>query len=289
MKHILVMMSGVLILGLLTACGQAKQPIPALAHESQSLNSGGQPSAAHHEHGKHNESGGEAVKQKVSFGFTSGTAHAGNKEKLTIRIQDEHEAPVYQFRVNHEKLMHLIVVSRDLSFFNHIHPVYRGKGVFDVDLSFPAGGDYKLFTDFVPEGGKPAVLSEWVKVGGEARPSAPLKADSRLVTETEGIRIDLTLGSAKPNQDTMLTFRISDAKTGRGIDNLQPYLGTAGHVVILSADAEQYLHVHPVDEKATGPVVQFSTSFPRAGLYKIWGQFQHQGKVLTAPFTVEVK
>jgi hypothetical protein len=36
-----------------------------------------------------------------------------------------------------------------------------------------------------------------------------------------------------------LTFDIRDAKTKQGIDNLEPYLGAVGHVLILSEDAGQ--------------------------------------------------
>lgn len=43
-----------------------------------------------------------------------------------------------------------------------------------------------------------------------------------------------------------------------------------------------------MDEKATGPNAKFMTSFPKSGLYKIWGQFQQNGKVFTVPFTINV-
>ncbi|MNV94653.1 hypothetical protein D3C71_1894700 [compost metagenome] len=66
-------------------------------------------------------------------------------------------------------------------------------------------------------------------------------------------------------------------------------MGAVGHVVILSADAEQYIHVHPLDEKATGPIARFATSFPEAGTYKLWAQFQHNGEVITSSFVVDVK
>ena len=37
-----------------------------------------------------------------------------------------------------------------------------------------------------------------------------------------------------------------------------------------------------------GPDVMFHTNFPRAGLYKVWGQFQHQDHIITAAFVVNV-
>lgn len=40
--------------------------------------------------------------------------------------------------------------------------------------------------------------------------------------------------------------------------------------------------------KSGGPDVMFHTNFPHAGLYKVWGQFQHKGKIITANYVVNV-
>jgi hypothetical protein len=89
-----------------------------------------------------------------------------------------------------------------------------------------------------------------------------------------------------------------------------------GHAVILSGDTRIYLHAHPMEggtesmshegmkhdmpskggstgkidaaPKTGGPDVVFHTNFPTPGLYKVWGQFQHRGKIITAPFVVSV-
>ncbi|MDF2649998.1 MAG: hypothetical protein K0Q73_5803, partial [Paenibacillus sp.] len=197
--------------------------------------------------------------------------------------------PVNDYKVNHEKLLHLIIVNHDLSFFNHIHPEFKGSGKFTINTSFPAGGEYKVFADFIPSGGSSTTLSEWVKVEGKEGEHAAITADSKLVKEVDGKEIELALSSTKSKEDVTLTFNLRDAKTKQGINNLEPYLGAVGHVVILSADSEKYLHVHPLDEKATGPKAEFATSFPQSGTYKIWGQFQHNGKVITVPFVIDVK
>ena len=104
-----------------------------------------------------------------------------------------------------------------------------------------------------------------------------------------GKEIELSLSNTLSNEEVVLAYHIQDAKTKQGINNLEPYLGAVGHVVILSEDAEQYIHVHPLDERSTGPNAEFATTFPHSGIYKIWGQFQHQGEVMTVPFVVEIK
>jgi hypothetical protein len=37
-----------------------------------------------------------------------------------------------------------------------------------------------------------------------------------------------------------------------------------------------------------GPNVSFRASFPKPGLYKAWGQFQHKGKIMMADFVLKV-
>jgi hypothetical protein len=70
-------------------------------------------------------------------------------------------------------------------------------------------------------------------------------------------------------------------------------MGAVGHVVIISSDRKEFLHVHPTQEVSPGwnggPKVSFSTSFPKPGIYKAWGQFQHNRRTVTADFILNVK
>ncbi|KRE99903.1 hypothetical protein ASG89_27305 [Paenibacillus sp. Soil766] len=282
------LISAVLAVLLLSACGSVREASGKSQHGSHEAASS--PAGAS-EHGGH---GGETPKpastnMKASFAFGSTGLKAKEKSELTILITDDTGKPVTDYQVNHEKLLHLIIVNHNLSSFQHIHPAYQGNGKFTVSASFDAGGDYKLIADFIPTGGSSTTLSQWVKVAGKEAEHTVLKADAKLRQEVSGKAVELSLSSTKPKEDVTLTFTIRDAQTNKEITNLQPYLGAVGHVVILSADAEQYIHVHPLAEKATGPVAKFATSFPEAGIYKLWGQFQHNGEVFTVPFVVEVK
>ena len=70
---------------------------------------------------------------------------------------------------------------------------------------------------------------------------------------------------------------------------VEPYLGARGHLVALRQGDGAYLHVHPLDERTagTGPV-RFATEFPTRGLYRLFLQFQVDGRVHTAAFTQSV-
>ncbi|GFN33248.1 hypothetical protein [Paenibacillus xylaniclasticus] len=215
---------------------------------------------------------------------------AGQDSEITIRIQDAAGVPVTKFALLHEKLLHLIIVSEDLRDFRHIHPGYDGSGVFRVVTQFADGGRYKWFADFVPNGNESVTRSGWLTVDGKPVYDAPaLQADASLIQQVEGTEVELVMGEAKAGEPTQLHFRFRDVESGKEADGMQSYLGAAGHVVIVSSDMEQYLHVHPADSQVEAEAeADFSTVFPTSGLYKIWGQFQRDGRVLTVPFVVKV-
>ncbi|MBT2738998.1 hypothetical protein [Bacillus sp. ISL-7] len=224
---------------------------------------------------------------KVEFSFNE-KPESGKQIPLNIQVNNKNGQPIKDFDVEHEKLMHLIVVSKDLSYFDHIHPEYKGNGLFTIISNFPSGGEYKLFADFVPKGAEKMVKTYDVTVAGNKVKTTPLIEEKELTKVVDGKEVTLKFDHLMTEMDLTMTFTIKDANTKQPITNLQPYLGAVGHVVAISGDTETYLHVHPIDEKATGPDAKFMTSFPEGGLYKIWGQFQQNGKVITVPFTINV-
>lgn len=211
--------------------------------------------------------------------------------KSNTRIQFMAHGPdgklVTQFAMMHEKLLHLIVVSKDLSYFNHIHPEYDGEGLFTIDTTFPFGGEYRLFAEFQPEGGGSVVSRQAIMLSGMAEPK-PLLPDKTLTKSTEREQITLTYDQLAAGKETNLTFHIADAKTKKPANNLEPYLGAAGHVVIISGDSEQYIHVHPDDAKSQDAAPVFHAAFPSPGIYKVWGQFARDGRLITVSYTLQV-
>ncbi|SFX80719.1 hypothetical protein SAMN04487866_1287 [Thermoactinomyces sp. DSM 45891] len=230
------------------------------------------------------------VEEQVHLEWSFNQSPVANQEgMLTIQVNDHSGKPVQDFKMNHEKKMHLIVVSEDLATFEHIHPEFKGQGRFEVMVPFASAGKYKLIADFIPENGNQIVQTHWVEVQGEKRAKQSLLPDSNLTKVIDGKEITLSFDKqVKVNEEVMLNFQFKDAKSKKPITDLEPYLGAVGHVVIISEDTEKYLHVHPMDEATKGPDAKFHTTFPEKGIYKIWGQFQQNGKVFTVPFVVKV-
>ncbi|MGM0715052.1 hypothetical protein ACWKW1_25450 [Brevibacillus parabrevis] len=246
------------------------------------------------DHTKHNQpaTGGKETtnssKIQAVWKFSSQTPKSNQREEVSIQIQDNTGKPIEKFDINHEKEMHLIVVSKDLSTFQHLHPGSKGNGLFTVTTTFPTGGDYKLIADFIPSGGEAKTESQWITVSGQAPSPSQLQPDKNMTKVVEGKEVTLAFDKLQSGQEATMTFSFKDAASKQPITNLQPYLGAVGHVVIISSDVEKYIHNHPLEEKATGPDAKFGTEFPNSGIYKIWGQFQQNGKVFIVPFVVEV-
>ncbi|TLS51581.1 hypothetical protein EMG79_06615 [Klebsiella pneumoniae] len=214
---------------------------------------------------------------------------AGEDASIRLELATKEGKPVEAFDLNHEKLLHLIVVSKDLSYFNHIHPEYKGEGVFEISNVFPAGGAYRLIADFKPTDGDAMTKLTWAEVGGApAAPQAVVPSES-LNSVVAGKRVSLAAEGLVEDEEATLTFAIADEASGEPISDLEPYLGAIGHVVVLSEDGERYVHVHAEADQGTGPEAKFETTFPKAGIYKIWGQFQHRGEVFTVDYVVNVE
>lgn len=208
---------------------------------------------------------------------------------ISILIKDKKGKPIPKFDVVHEKLMHMIIVSKDLSYFSHIHPEYKGNGEFDIKTSLPAAGDYNIITEFTPKGSEDNGLQRhWIHVEGVAPAQESIEPDKHMTKVIDGKKVTLSFDHIMAGMDLDMKFTIRDAKTNKPITNLEPYMGAMGHAVAISKDLKEYLHIHPMPSKKQGPDVTFMVYFPKKGVYKIWGQFQYEGKVFVAPFVVKV-
>ncbi|OZM70152.1 hypothetical protein CFN78_26635 [Amycolatopsis antarctica] len=213
------------------------------------------------------------------------TVAAGPEQPFSFRVTGPDGRPVTAYEVEHEKPLHLIVVRRDTSAFQHVHPELGPDGTWTVPLDTTAPGSYRVFADFVPSGGPALTLGTDLSVAGEFTPVT--HAESRDTT-VDGYRVWLD-GDLTPGRTSRLTLAV--ARDGEPVTDLQPYLGAYGHLVALRAGDLAYLHVHPDGEPgdgrtAPGPTVTFFAEVPTAGTYRMFLDFQHEGTVRTAEFTV---
>ncbi len=207
---------------------------------------------------------------------------------LQFRIVSATGAPVKRYATVHEKLLHLIVVRNDLAAFQHVHPTLGDDGTWRVPLDLERAGDYRVFADFMPAGGRALALGANLHVAGRYDPQ-PLPPVSE-TAEVDGYTVKLN-GTPNADEESMLTLSVS--RDGKPVSDLQPYLGAYGHLVALRASDLAYLHVHPMGDAGdatttSGPDIAFHTTFPSPGSYRLFLDFQHRDVVRTAAFTVNI-
>jgi len=208
----------------------------------------------------------------------------GAPAQLQFAVHDPYkDRQVTSFQVVHEKLFHMYVISQDMQFFLHDHPVYQPDGSFHYDIAFPKPGMYRILSDFYPDGATPQLIAKSVIVPGPA--PAPLQLSRDYSTkDTENMQVQFWTDPPPPiaGFKTLLYFKVSP------VEGYEKWLGAWGHMLVASDDLIDMIHTHPFIADG-GPQVQFDVTFPRARGYRVWVQFQRNGVVNTAHFDVPVK
>jgi YHS domain-containing protein len=214
---------------------------------------------------------------------------------------------VKEFEVVHERLLHVVMVTDDLAWFEHQHPQRGPDRLFRLTWTFPRPGRYRLYADFTPADGDNQVKQLALTVGGSTAAQVELKPDLKRVKQLGDYRVELRVQPEplRMERATLLTYVISDRR-GRPIRDMQPLIGAMGHLFAISEDGQQWVHTHTVHATAsppaevgalhvtpaiateTGPAFSFKLTLPAGGLYKTWAQFMHDNRVVTVPFTFQV-
>lgn len=241
------------------------------------------------------------------------TMAGGRAATLRFQVIDGFGDPVSAFETDHTKLFHLIIVSRDLSYFTHIHPTLQRDGRFSVSWTPPRYDDsYYLYGQFRPTG-----LVDGVTIrlpltvpGTVIRTPVPLTADTTTMKTLRGnvLMLDpptagFRVGAAK------VRFMVHDASTGQMVTDLEPLLGARAHLIAIkgNADGRVFEHAHDMGaEMVAGGgghaehgggggtfdskgMLSFDVRFPSRGLYRLWAQYRRDGRDATQFFTVNVR
>lgn len=223
-------------------------------------------------HGEHGDHEGESTSEVQADVKLEG-------EELTITLTDLEGNPVDDLEVNHEKMMHLIVISEDLEVFNHLHPEKVSEGVFTAKADLEEGM-YQAFVDIKPSELKYVNEAHPVMVGehgGHEDAHVHLEPESQWTKEQDDYSVTLDVNNFSVKENVVLTFDIEGAEP-------EDYLGALGHVVVVDEGLEEFIHVHP--REGEEPV--FEAHFSKPGMYKLWAEFKLKGKVYAFPYVLEI-
>jgi len=226
-------------------------------------------------------------------------------KSVLLRLIPEYHGQLFRdLMIVHEHPMHLIIVSSDLSDYDHVHPIPQPDGSLQLPYTFPHPGQYLLYADITPTGQRAQIFRLPLTV----HPSSP---QTELMTNAPDLTPSPSLAKPLPDDPTMTAQLIFQPRTpeagiethflfrltenGLPVNDLGPFMGAMAHCVIISQDTQIFLHCHPeqllspTPDARAGPDIPFATIFPKPGLYKIWGQFRRAQKMFTVDFVVEVK
>lgn len=194
-------------------------------------------------------------------------------------------APQRAFTPVHERDLHLIVVNRELTSFQHVHPTRGPDGDWSVDLPALGPGSYRAVADFQVAGGPRLALGTDLGVAGQYVPDR--LGPPRARTTVDGY--DVTLATERGDGGEV-TAALTVTRNGVAVTDLQPYLGARGHLVAMRSGDLAYAHVHPIGDDNGAPAdgtVRFDATLASAGRYGLFLDFKHAGTVHTAAFTFD--
>ena len=196
-----------------------------------------------------------------------GIVSSGVQRTLTLTVTDSawrFAKPGERLRVgqttplmpDHGKLMHLFLVEAGgKGAVAHLHPVRKDARTFTTPLTAIHAGTYWLFADVVHESGATRTIVDTVTVtDGESSPSAdgddawslqPPTVNAAPATLSDKATFAIAIDRAPTiGSDVVITARLTNAD-GSSMP-LAPWLGMAGHAMLLRTDGAVFMHLHPM-------------------------------------------
>src|SRR5580704_5317071 len=250
-------------------------------------------------------------------------------DQLTLRIEEDfwHESRKNQWSMtlipDHGHLMHAFLIRVPaMDRFYHLHPEQANDGSFTLKLPTMPPGKYKIFADIVRGTGFPETMVSEIDLpnvtgsafsgddsgvdasekSGRTMSVAPLADGGRMLWEQDREAL-------KAGQVSWLRFIVEDAEH-KPADDLEPYMGMAGHAEFVRSDFSVFAHIHPagsvpmasimvaqkdfgspMDHSSMHPLagkLSFPYGFPQPGDYRLFVQVKRHGQVETGVFDAHV-
>jgi hypothetical protein len=247
---------------------------------------------------------------KASVSIQDGQLLLTAQERKLDALIPDHGHPMHLFAVRTPQMDRLL----------HLHPAMNASGAFANSLPAMDAGTYRIYADIVhgsvageiaetltaelktpQQIGRPLEGDDSVGVAPAVLGTeSPLSSGARMIWERDSSPFE-------SRRAFVFRFRIVNAD-GSAAEDLQPYMGMAGHAVFLSTDGSVFAHVHPsgsvpmpllalasrqIDPHAghhmpVPSTVEFPFGFPKAGDYRIFVQVKRGGRVETGFFGAHV-
>jgi Cupredoxin-like domain len=203
---------------------------------------------------------------------------AGKDVEVILTIKNEQEQIVRDLPNAIDNLLHITLVTQDLSDLSDLALKLESDGTFRVHHTFADDGRYTFFVDLMTPDGRVSTQTIGFGVAGKESPKQELKADQHLSKTVAGLRVELKPdGELTAGKVVQLTITATDTTNQPDIKN--------ENLIVISEDGKECVHAQPVSDNENALTI----TFPKAGLYKIWLMIDRGGKVTDVPFVVKVK
>jgi hypothetical protein len=235
------------------------------------------------------------------------TSHHTVTVSFTVQLPSGKPLTQYRTGPGPHTGVHLIIVRNDLAYIIHDHPPIGPNGLLKQTVTFPAPGPYHVLVDVYPQlrGVLPNFqLTQNIHVNGPYHPQ-PLPAfSSKLVVD--GYHFTM---QAHPQlhaiQAEFMHVDVTDS-AGRPV-TFTPWFGALAHAIFFRKGTLDYFHTHicapnapncgtlagvrasAVTGSSTAPgKITIGTLLAAPGTWRLFLQMKLHGRIVTAPFTLQV-
>jgi hypothetical protein len=229
----------------------------------------------------------------------SAPAEAGKKLDVKIKLSKADGSPVRysDLLVMHTQRIHLLIEEPALGDYHHEHPVLTDTpGEYTFSFTPQRSAPYRIWADLVPTAtGVQELPFTDLPSAGTAGPI--IDKATQFTSQVEGINFVLTLGGngepLKADQARRMDIMATDA-AGKPVTQFEPVMNAFAHLVGFYDDYRTVVHLHPTGGDVTdpdargGPGLGFMFFPPRPGFIRLYCQVSVNGRMIFAPFNVNV-
>ena len=241
-------------------------------------------------------------------GFQPTRVPSPGRTPLSFTIRQPSGAPLTDYRrgPGPHTGIHLIIVRRDLGVMIHHHPPIAANGRVSETVNLPTPGPYRVLVDAYP-GAKGAPrnfqLHSDLRVDGVYRPQRlpRFAARQKVGGYTITLRAPKQLHAIEA---ATLKATVTDP-SGKPVV-FHPWFGALAHAIFFRQGSLDYFHTHvcgpstpgctsvlggaKVVGRPAGPGhLNVGVLLPVAGTWRLFLQFRDRGRIVTAPFTLQVQ
>lgn len=225
---------------------------------------------------------------------------AGKKAEVTLKLETIKGAPVNpaDLLVIHSQPVHVLIADTALGDFHATHAVPAGRpGEFVFSFEPAGAGPYRVWADVVPVATGLEELP-FTDIGGAYAPKEAADKADTLLADAGGFHFQIAFAGGNGSQVTarqiqLMRLNVTDA-SGQPVRRLEPFLNAFAHVTAIYDDHRTVLRLHPAggdilrDDVRGGPLLGFKIYPPRTGFVRFYCQVRIDGRIVTAPFSVNV-